>query len=251
MNMADKIKILDVNIDNITMTGAVRRLLGYLKSSGVKCVYTPNPEFIMTAQKDNEFKKILNEADLVVPDGIGIVIASKIIKKRLPERVAGYDMLQNLFKEIKDKDYNVYMFGAAPGVAELAADKMRNEHNGINIVGTRNGYFKDHETKDIIKDINDKKTDILLVGFGAPKQEKWIYDNKDKLDCKICVGIGGSLDGMAGTVKRAPIIFQKLGLEWFYRLLRQPTRIKRMIKLPLFIIDVYKHKYSGGGRGLV
>jgi N-acetylglucosaminyldiphosphoundecaprenol N-acetyl-beta-D-mannosaminyltransferase len=237
-----KVDILGVNVDNDDMNKAVNKVIEYMDSDGKYKIYTPNPEFVMMSIEDEEFKGILNKGDLVIPDGIGIVIASKILGKKIPERVAGYDLVQNIFKRIKKTNRTVYLLGASEGVAIKAADKMREIHKGLKIVGVHDGYFDENEEKNIMESINTLKPDLLLVGLGAPRQEKWIDNNIHKLNIKVAIGVGGSFDGMAGNVKRAPLIFQKLGLEWFYRLIKQPSRITRMIKLPVFLIKVIKER---------
>ncbi|GKX30451.1 N-acetylmannosaminyltransferase [Vallitalea longa] len=237
-----KVDILGVKIDDYTMDEAVKKVSQYINSDKKYKIYTPNPEFVIAANEDEEFKDVLNKGDLVIPDGIGIVMASKIMKKSIKERVAGYDLLQKVFNEIKDTDKTVYLFGAAKGVAANAASKMQQLHKGLNIIGYHDGYFDEDEEKLIMETINSLKPDLLLVGLGAPKQEKWINENINNLNVKVAIGVGGSFDGMAGNVKRAPMIYQKLGLEWFYRLIKQPTRIKRMIKLPMFLIKVIVHR---------
>jgi N-acetylglucosaminyldiphosphoundecaprenol N-acetyl-beta-D-mannosaminyltransferase len=239
-----KVDILGVKIDDLTMNKAVDKVIQYVKSDKKYKIYTPNPEFVMMANEDEEFKDILNKGDLVIPDGIGIVIASKIMKKSITQRVAGYDLTQEVFKRIKGTNKTVYFFGASKGVAQQAADKMKEIHKDLNIIGVHDGYFDETEEKKIIESINSLKPDILLVGLGALKQEKWIEQNINNLNVKVAIGVGGSFDGMAGIVKRAPKIYQKLGLEWFYRLMKQPSRIKRMIKLPMFLIKVIVHRKS-------
>ena len=243
--MSEFSHILGVKFNNVSHVEAVGLLECFLEEDKCHTVFTPNPEIVMAARKDPEFMKILNEADLVVPGGIGVVIASKFSKDKLKERVAGYDLVQGIFSKIKNQNCTVYFFGGAPGVALDAKQKMEKVHRGIKISGVSDGYFDEEKEKLIIADIKDKKPDILLVGLGAPKQEKWIYKYKDELPVKICIGVGGSFDGMSGKVKRAPNIFIKLGLEWFYRLLRQPTRFFRMLKLPLFLLVVIKEKLFG------
>ena len=234
--------ILGVPFDVINMDEAVKRVIGYLSGSGQHMVCTPNPEIVMEAQEDKELMNILNAADLIVPDGIGIVIASKFCKEKIKERVAGYDLVQNIFEKLKDTEYKVYFFGGAPGVASTATKKMSKKYPGLSIVGTRNGYFSSKDEKDIIDDIKRSGADLLLVGLGAPKQEKWIYENMRLTGAKVSIGVGGSFDVMSGKVKRAPVFFQKCGLEWFYRLLCQPTRLKRMLKLPKFVLVVFLNK---------
>lgn len=234
--------ILGVPFDVVTMTEATERAKAMLQEEGQHFICTPNPEIVMEAQKDKELLGILQEADLVVPDGIGVVWASKYSETPLPERVAGYDLTQNLMRELAGTDATFYFFGGAPGVAAAAARKMTKEYPGLKIVGGHNGYFDETEEKKIIRDIKKHSPSILLVGLGAPKQEKWIYDNMRLTGAKLSIGVGGSFDVMAGNVKRAPKLFRKLGLEWFYRLITQPTRWRRMMRLPKFALTVLKRK---------
>lgn len=234
--------VLGVPFDTFTMKEAVERVMEFLSDGGQHIICTPNPEIVMEAQTDKQLMEILKASDLVIPDGIGVVWASKYSEIKIKERVPGFDLTQNVFEKIKDTDYKVYFFGGAPGIAITAAKKMMNKYKGLNIVGTRNGYFNKDDEKQIIEEIKKSGADILLVGLGAPKQEKWIYDHITFTGAKVCIGVGGSFDVMSGNVKRAPKIFCKLGLEWFYRLITQPTRIKRMMRLPKFAIKVLKEK---------
>lgn len=243
--MGNICNILGVPINNITHNEAVELVCGYLNNDDKKMIFTPNPEFVMSALKDEEFMNILNKGDLLVPDGIGVVIASKILGKALKERVAGYDLVQAVFNKIKDNGKTVYFLGGGKGIAEDARAKMEDKHKGIKIVGVHDGYFDENEEKLIIEEINRLKPDLVLVGIGFPKQEKWIYKHKDILEVKVFIGVGGSFDGMSGNVKRAPDIFIKLGLEWFYRLVKQPSRFFRMLQLPLFLLTVIKAKIKG------
>jgi N-acetylglucosaminyldiphosphoundecaprenol N-acetyl-beta-D-mannosaminyltransferase len=243
--MNEKVSILGVKFDNLRFDEAVEKSINMLDADGANIIYTANPEIVMAARKDEEFFNIINSGDLVVADGIGVVIGSKIIKKPLYERIAGYDLVQNIFDKIKETDKTVYLFGAAPLVIEAAAIKMKKKHEGLKIVGTHNGYFKEEEEQAIIEEINAVSPSLLLVGLGAPRQEKWIYKYKNELNVKLIIGVGGSFDVMSERVKRAPKVFIKLGLEWFYRLITQPTRFVRMLQLPLFLIEViFKGKKS-------
>ena len=240
--MSKKTHVLGVPFDAVTMEQAVAKAKKMLTEEGQHFICTPNPEIVMEAQKDRELMNILKEADMVVPDGIGVVWASKYSETRLTERVAGYDLTQNLMAELAATGETFYFFGGAPGVASTAARKMMKKYPGLKIVGVHNGYFDEKEEKKIIQDIKTKSPSILLVGLGAPKQEKWIYDNIRLVGAKVAIGVGGSFDVMAGNVKRAPKIFQKLGLEWFHRLITQPTRWRRMMRLPKFALTVLKTK---------
>lgn len=237
--MKETVDILGVSISKVTMKEAVDQVKVFVRSNAFHRIYTPNPEIVMLAQKDEAFYKILEEADLVVPDGIGVVIASRLKKTPLPERVAGYDLVQSTMKEAVKEGYKYFFFGSKPGISEQAAAKMRETYPGIQIVGTRNGYFTPQDEPQIIEEINASGANILLVALGAPKQEKWIEANKHLLpNVRVAIGVGGSLDVMSGNVKRAPKAFQKLGLEWFYRLLKEPARFMRMLVLPEFLIKV-------------
>lgn len=233
-------QVLNVPFDAVTMKEAVARVKILLNTEGQHFICTPNPEIVMEAQKDMELMSVLREADMVVPDGIGVVWASKYSSVHLKERVAGYDLTQNLFSELAVTDQTFYFFGGAPGVATEAARKMIRKYPGLKIVGIHNGFFDAKEEKKIIHDIKKLSPSILLVGLGAPKQEKWIYDNMRLFGAKVSIGVGGSFDVMAGNTKRAPKFFQKFGLEWFYRLLTQPTRWRRMMRLPVFAFIVLK-----------
>lgn len=239
-----KINILDVLVDHVTMEDAVKKVDEFIRSESYHMVFTPNPEIIMIAQKNEKLKETLNKADLVVPDGIGVVIASKMLKEQvLKERVPGYDLVQNTMKLAVKNGYKYYFLGGKPGIAELAAEKMKQKYPGIQIVGTHHGYFNKEDEQEIIQEINASGANILLVALGAPKQELWIQEHKEDLShIRVAVGVGGSFDVMAEVIKRAPVFFQKCGLEWFYRLIRQPSRAKRMLLIPQFIVKVSRQK---------
>ncbi len=232
--------ILDINFDVIKIDDAAQKILDCIENNQKCFVTTPNPEIVMLAQKDTLLKKILNESDLTIPDGIGIVLASKLNKIKISERVAGYDLVQKIFQLAKNK--TVYFLGSSDEVIKLAKKNMAEKFPNIKIVGAHNGFFENSD--EIVTQINLLALDILLVGMGAPKQEKWIYKYKNDLNAKIFIGVGGSFDVMSGKVKRAPVSFQKLGLEWFYRLLSQPKRFWRMRTLPQFLFKVLLKKFS-------
>ena len=236
-----RVNILDVPFDNVTRAEALARLLGFLEQDGCKLVCTPNPEMVMAAAGDAEFMRVLNSADLVVPDGIGVVLASRLIGQPLKERVAGCDLMFALLDSVKGTGKTVFFLGGKPGVAELAAENMREKYPGLGIIGFRDGYFNDETERELLNELTRLKPDVLLVGLGMGRQEKWIDRNRS-LPVRLAVGVGGSLDVMSGTVKRAPVIFQRLGLEWFYRLILQPSRVWRMLSLPVFVIKVVKRR---------
>lgn len=231
-----RVNILGTRFDHVTRTEAVDRIATWLQTGSKASVFTPNPEIVIEAYRDRAFQDILNNSALTVPDGIGVVIGSKIIGHPLPERVAGYDTLLDLFAKIQDTDLKVFFLGAGPGVAEEAREKLGLKYPKLNIVGVHDGYFEDDDK--VIDYINSFKPDLLLVGLGAPKQEKWIAANKDRVSASVLYGCGGSLDGFSGRVKRSPDIFIRLNLEWFYRMLSEPQRWRRQLRLPLFLIKM-------------
>lgn len=240
--MGDFMKILDVRIDEVTMAEAVDRVKSFLNEDKMHLICTPNPEMIMTAQDDAEFKSILNSSELNIPDGTGIVWASKKLSGNINERVAGFDFIHRIFELGKDKDISFYFLGSKPGVAELAGKKIEENYLGTRVVGSRDGYFSLEEEKKVIKEINSKNPDVLLVAMGAPKQERFINKYKDKLNCKVAIGVGGCFDVIAGNVKRAPKIFIKLRLEWLYRGLTDFKRLKRLGAIPKFMIAIKRER---------
>ena len=202
--MSEKVLIMDVPINKVTMEEAANQVVDYLEDTGQHTVFTPNPEIIMEAQEDPEMMEILKKADLVVADGIGVVLASKILKvPTLPERVGGFDLMQKVLGKIKDKNIRVYFLGSKPGVAEQALKNMEKEYPGIKIVGASDGYFKKEDEAELINHINSLGVNLLLVGLGAPRQEKWINQHLEELGANVAVGVGGSLDVMAGVIKHA------------------------------------------------
>lgn len=235
-----KTDILGINFDVIDLDECTKKLIDAIDNDKKIFVVTPNPEIVMLAQNDNEFKNVLDSADIVIPDGIGIVLASKLNKIKIKKRVAGYDLVQKFFS--MSKNYKIYFLGSTSEIIQLAQQNMSKKFPNINIVGVHNGFFDDDT--EIIEQINSLKPDVLLVGMGAPKQEKWIFKYKDQINAKIFIGVGGSFDVMSGKIKRAPVIFQKLGLEWFHRLIKQPKRFFRMLALPKFLFAVLLKKIS-------
>ncbi len=232
------IKILGVKIHQVTNESAYNKFLSLMEEPRLSMIVTPNTEIVMMAQQDAALKEILQEAELVIPDGIGLVYASKIHQLGLTERVTGIDTMERMLKYCHNTKKSIYLFGGKPGVAEKAAEKINETYSNIEIKGIRDGYFKKEEEDKIINHINEVKPDILFVALGAPKQEKWLYEHKKILNAKVAMGVGGAFDVWSGVSKRAPKIFQDMHLEWFYRLLKEPTRIGRMMSLPKFMIKV-------------
>lgn len=232
------VKILGVKIHQVTNETAYNRFLALMEQPKLSIICTPNTEIVMEAQNDSELKEILQDADLVIPDGIGLIYASKIHQLGLTERVTGIDTLERILKYANNTKKSIYLFGGKPGVAEKAAERMIEVYPNLQIKGIRDGFYKKEEEDKIINHINEVKPDILFVALGAPRQEKWIYNNRKILNAKVAMGVGGALDVWAGSAKRAPKIFQNMHLEWLYRLIKNPSRIGRMMSLPKFMIKV-------------
>ncbi len=240
----DKVDILGVKFDNVTMDEAIERVLGFFETEGTKMVVTPNPEIVQLCVENPDVMKTISKASLTVADGIGIIYAAKMLKTPMKSRVPGFDLATNLLPHIEERGYKLFLFGAAPGVADQAAENIRAKHPNINICGTNDGYYK-YETP-IIEKINESGADICFVCLGAPKQEIFISDHLNDTCAKVMMGLGGSMDVFAGNVKRAPEWVSKIGMEWFYRLVTNPKRIGRMMKIPVFLSNVSKEKGRTG-----
>lgn len=242
----DTVEIFGVKIHNLTFDEAAKQVENYLKGNELKAIYTPNTEIVMGAKDDKKFKELINKGDLITADGIGLIYASRIKKKPLKERVTGYYISLKLLDIANENNYSLYLLGGKDGVAKLAAENIKKTYSNIKIAGYHHGYFKgshnghkNHEEEvQIIKDINSSNPDIIFVGLGFPKQETWIDANKENIKSKVIIGNGGVMDILSGNTKSAPKIFEKLGLEWFYRLIKEPSRIKRQVVLPKFMFKV-------------
>lgn len=234
-----KCSILGVKVECVNNFDVIEKVRSFIAGDRCSLIFTPNPEIIYSSDYDLDLKEMLNKSDLSIPDGIGIVIASKILGYNIKERVTGIDTMLNICRY---KLGSVFLIGSKPGVAENASKALKNSISGINIAGVYHGYFSDDESDNIINKINESGAEILFVGLGSPRQEKWLLKYKDKLNCKVAMVIGGSLDVISGDKKRAPKLIIKLGIEWLYRLCQEPWRYKRMLVLPLFILKVLRKK---------
>ena len=197
-------------------------------------VVTPNPEFILAAEKDADFRQVLNSADLVIPDGIGVVYSAKILGTPLKERVPGIEFAADMLAKLDQMGGRLYLLGAKPGVAQEAGRRILERHPNIVLCGTHDGYFKDEEA--VLLEVAAARPNLLFVCLGAPKQEKWMARWGRHTGARLAIGLGGALDVFAGNVERAPESWRKLGLEWAYRLKKEPQRAGRMAKLPLVLV---------------
>ncbi|WP_080063347.1 WecB/TagA/CpsF family glycosyltransferase [Ruminiclostridium hungatei] len=232
------VEIAGINLDDISMEQAVERIYEFISSAENHSVFTPNAEIMMEGITDKNMKALLNGADMLVADGAGVVLASKLLGREVTEKVSGFDLVKNLLKAASQRPVKFYLFGGKPGIAEKANANIICDYPGAEVVGTRSGYFTSDDEASIIEDINSSGAEVLLVCLGAPKQELWITANKHRLKVKASLGVGGTMDVLAGNVKLAPDFFRNHGLEWLYRLYKEPWRFKRMLRLPKFILHV-------------
>ncbi len=235
--------ILGVPVVPFTMDEAVAKLTQDTLKNKRNFVVTANAEIIMMAQADPGYKTLLSEtADLVLPDGAGTVWAGNYLGYTIPERVAGYDLYLRLLEESAKNNIPVYFFGGKPGIAEEAAEEGKRRWPQLTVAGCRNGYFSAEEEPVILEGINRSGAAMLLAALGAPEQEKWLAKYREQLKPALLMGIGGSFDVLAGKVQRAPKWMQDARLEWFYRLIKQPSRLGRMLALPKFVFAVRDEK---------
>mgnify|MGYP003294380701 CR=1 FL=1 len=231
-----RIDILGVGFDNVTMAEALACGEEFLCGEGTHYVVTPNPEIVETCRENEEASRAVNGASLVLPDGIGVIYGAKMLGTPLKERVPGIEFGTAMVEKCALLGKSVYLLGAKPGVAEAAARNLRKRFVGLKIAGTHDGYFK--EDAPVAAEVKASGADMALVCLGAPKQEKWMHANAKKLNVGLMIGAGGSLDVFAGVAERAPEGWQKAGLEWLYRLLREPKRIGRMMSIPKFMFQI-------------
>ncbi len=235
-----RIDVLGVGFDNVTMDEAVERGAALLHSEGAHYVVTPNPEIVETCRENEAAMAAVNGADLVLPDGIGVIKGAAMLGTPLKEKTPGIEFAAHLMERMAEEGLSLYLLGAKPGVAEKAAENLRTQYPGLAIAGVHDGYFK--EDGPVVEDIRQSGADCVFVCLGAPKQEFWMAKNGAATGAHLLCGLGGSLDVFAGTVERAPKFWCDHGLEWFYRLCKEPKRIGRMMKLPLFLVHVKQEK---------
>ncbi len=230
-----RIDVLGVSFDDLTMEEAVEIALGFMQERRACYACTPNPEIVMAAKGDAALRAALSGAELVLADGVGITKAAAMLGTPLKSRVPGIDFASNVISRLAQRGGSVYLLGAKPLVAEAAAEKLTQTYPGIVIAGTNDGYFTDDAP--VIEKINAASPDFLMVCLGSPKQELWMSANAGRLSCGLMAGLGGSLDVLAGNVQRAPETWRRLGLEWLYRVIKEPKRLGRVMKLPAFVLE--------------
>ncbi|HLJ61221.1 MAG TPA: WecB/TagA/CpsF family glycosyltransferase [bacterium] len=234
-----RIDILGVGFDPIDLDGAAARIVEFALQPDPRLVVTVNVEMVMLARRDADVRGILRRASLVVADGVGVVWGSRQLGRTLPGRVPGIDLAARLCQEAARRQWRVYLLGGRPGVADGAAARLRAWYPGLLVVGARDGYFSPDADRDVVRAIRDAAPTVLLAGLGAPRQERWLSERLADLSVPVAMGIGGALDVWTGRARRAPRVWQTLGLEWCYRLLREPRRFGRQLAIPHFMAVVY------------
>ncbi len=236
--MVSTVVVLGVPFSSASESEVLADCMNYMQDETPHFVITAGPEFVMKVGEDEKLRRILHQADLITPDGIGIVIASRWYGQPLTERVTGVDLAQKLILHAEEQGMRVFVLGASEDSLQRALATIRELHPTIHIAG-RNGYFKHAEVSDVIAAIRKEAPHLLLVGLGQPAQEKFIADHLQEMGIPLSIGVGGAIDVLGGTVKRAPVVFQKAKLEWLYRLLREPSRVRRQVALPRFALAAW------------
>lgn len=243
--------ILSVPVHDVTYDETLSRMAGYIASRSPHQCCTVNPEFVMRAQTDAEFMRVLKNADLCLPDGIGLLWASRVLGQPLRQRVAGSDLVPMIAARAAEHGWRLFLLGAAEGVAERTAHILAARYPGLVVAGTWAGSPHPEHEEEILARIRQAKPDVLFVAYGAPAQDKWIAHNRDRLAVPLMIGVGGAFDFIAGVAQRAPRWVQRLGLEWLHRLWREPWRWRRMLALPQFALNVLlynlKKRHSDNG----
>jgi N-acetylglucosaminyldiphosphoundecaprenol N-acetyl-beta-D-mannosaminyltransferase len=234
----ERTEVLGVPVDAVNMQSALDRVRMMFADTATHTIFAVNPEKVIAAQENPELLRALNNASLLVPDGIGVVFAARLLGKGRMERVPGSDLMPEICALAATEGYSVFLFGAKPGIADEAAAILQARYPGLRVAGTHHGYVPEGQTADLIRKINDSRADALFVGLGSPKQEFWLDQYRDHLDVRVCQGVGGTLDAICGNPKRAPRWVQRLYLEWLHRLLLQPRRARRQSVLPRFVRQV-------------
>ncbi len=236
--------VLGVRVDDVTADETLTLIERFIAERTPHQICTINPEFVMQAQQDELFRNVLHSATLCVPDGIGLLWAARRLSHPLRERVAGSDLVGQIAARAAQLDWRLYFLGAAPGVAARAATILQAHYPGLVIAGIFPGSPAPAEEDNIVERIRAARPDVLLVAFGAPVQDVWIARNQPRLNVPVAMGVGGSLDFIAGVAQRAPVWIQRIGLEWLYRLVREPWRWRRQLALPRFVWHVLTARRS-------
>ena len=239
------ISLLGIRIHRVDMDTTLARIREWVGGDEPHMIVTADASMVVIAQGDEDFRGIVNDADLVTPDGAGILLGSKLLGMPLEHKVSGVEIARHICRMAAEAGFGVFFFGAAPGIAELAAENVAKDCPGLSIAGTRNGFFTGADNGEIVSQIRNSGAKVLLVAMGIPKQEKWIRNHLSELGVSVAIGVGGTFDVFSGKVKRAPEWMQRHGLEWLYRLACNPSKISKVATLPKFMALVLREKLRG------
>ena len=241
----NRIDVLGVEFDDMDIVEAVELAMGFMEERRCAYAVTPNPEIVLECRKNRRLAAAVRAADMVLPDGVGVIYASRILGTPIKNRLPGIDFASALMARMSECGKKVFLLGAKSGVAELAAERLTERYPGLEICGVNDGYFAQEDNELVLEKINALSPDLILVCLGAPRQEIWMKNNAELLNAGLMIGLGGAMDVYAGVVERAPRKWRKLGLEWLYRLIKEPRRIKRMIKLPGILFAALWRRIGG------
>lgn len=227
---------------SLTLSDTVRVIHETINQRTFSFLVTLNTYGLVLSLKDAEFRDVLLNADIITPDGGGILLGARLLGIPIHERVSGIDLIAEICKLCVEENYSLFLLGGKEEHVQLAKQNLERDFHGLRISGVRNGYFSDKDEPDVIRMINEAKTDILLVGFGMPKQEKWMHTRREALSVPFCMGVGGSFDVLSGQLNRAPLWMQNAGLEWLYRVLQEPKRLPRLWVIPYYFYVIFVEK---------
>jgi N-acetylglucosaminyldiphosphoundecaprenol N-acetyl-beta-D-mannosaminyltransferase len=237
-------QVLGVPVDKVDMDGALACVRRMLEGNRAKTILAVNPEKVIAAQRDAELLQLLQGADLLVPDGIGVVLAARLLGKGPMQRVPGSELMPEICRQAAAEGHRVFLYGAKPEIVTRAAALLQQSYPGLQIAGTQHGYLPEEDMERLIEGINASQAEILFVALGSPRQERWMARHRARLRVKVCQGVGGTFDAICGHPPRAPLLFRKCHLEWFYRLVTQPSRAHRQAALPRFAGQVLREALS-------
>ncbi len=237
--MSKKVDVLGIEFDHTTKKETIHTLEKRIMENKKTFIVTANPEIVMHAQRDPHYKKTLQSADYIIPDGIGVIMGAKLLKNPLPERIPGFDLMKDLLHLANKESLRVFFLGAREEVLNKAIDNVKRDYPGIQVAGCHHGFFEENDLE-VVSMVKESSPDMVFVALGFPRQERWIHNNYHLFQKGIFMGVGGSFDVLSGTIKRAPELWRKLNIEWLYRLIKQPQRWKRMAFLPLFILKILR-----------
>ena len=239
----NRFRLLDIPFDLLSKEGILSQIQEALQKPAPKTIFSVNPEKIMRAYSDHKLKEALEHSDFLIPDGVGVVLASKLFYGKKTQRIAGIELMEQLVALAASKDKSVFFFGGEREVLEKSGHFFKKKFPNLKIAGSQNGYLAASQYPELIEQINALSVDFLFVGLGSPKQELWLHEHRKDLKVRVAMSVGGSFDVFAGKVKRAPRWIQKIGCEWFFRLLQEPSRFRRQLVLPRFVFEVFREKF--------